>query len=136
MARSDSRTETLADAIKRVGITMTVRPGPSSRPGWEWDATHWRCTLRVGVERMRVTFSQGSGHKGRPPSIKNVLDCILSDAGSVENAGDFYGWCIEAGYDSDSLSDRAIYARCKRQTAAIKRLLGADFESVYGAERD
>jgi hypothetical protein len=87
---------------------------------------NWRCKLRCGRRAMTVYFSKGFGHNGKEPDVAEVLDCLASDAASVENAGSFEDWCGEYGYDTDSRKAEATYRLIEKQAAKLKALLGAD----------
>ena len=97
------------------------------------------CITQVGrgnSTEMVVYFSQGSAHK-KPPTLAEVLDCLASDASSVDNAYDFEDWASECGYNTDSRKAEAIYNVCKRQTQELKDLLGSNAyaQLLYDTER-
>lgn len=97
------------------------------------------CITQVGrgnSTELVVYFSQGSAHK-QSPTLAEVLNCLVSDASSVDNAYDFEDWASECGYNTDSRKAEAIYNVCKRQTQELKDLLGSNAyaQLLYDTER-
>lgn len=124
---TDNRTNTLDAFVATNHITMTSEYADSN-PNMDnpnWQANHYRVTLRYGRRRFSLYFSQGIGISGEPKTA-SVLDCLASDASGVENARDFEDWCGEYGYDTDSRRAERTYRTCRRQAARLKRLLGDD----------
>lgn len=66
----------------------------------------------------------------------DVLDCLLSDASSIQSCAGFEEWANEMGFDPDSRKAECIYKQAEKQTAKIQRLLGDDFEAFLYAEND
>jgi hypothetical protein len=99
---------------------------------------HWKCMLKCKGHQMTVYFSQGYGHNGACPNLKDVLDCLASDSVGVENAGSFEEWAREYGYDTDSRKAEAIFNTCKIQSTKLRALLGNDaYETLlWEAERE
>jgi hypothetical protein len=85
---------------------------------------HWKCRFRCQKRSMTVIFSKGVGHNGAPPTADEVLDCLASDAASVDNASSFEDWASDFGYDTDSRKALRTYKTCERQAAKLKALLG------------
>jgi len=61
-------TETMAEFVARLGITMESKPQPNNPNAdadtWSKDASHWLCLLsREGAPIMPVPFSQGAAHR-------------------------------------------------------------------------
>lgn len=85
---------------------------------------------------MTMYFSMGYGHNGAEPTAEQVLDCLASDASSVDGQT-FEGWARDLGYDEDSRSAERIYSACERGAARLRRFLGdALYEQLlYGTER-
>lgn len=121
-------TQTMDTFTKRTGVRMTAtkvdaRPDPADT--WDATARHFRCTLRTAKGRMVVWFSQGSAHT-EPPTVEDVLDCLASDASSIENARGFEEWCGDYGYDADSRTAERTYRAIKRQMVGLRRLFTPD----------
>jgi hypothetical protein len=64
-----------------------------------------------------------------PPTLDDVLDCLVSDAGSVRHGQDFAEWCSEFGYDVDSRKAYKSYKGCIKEWQGLTRL-GVDFEQL------
>lgn len=76
-----------------------------SMPDWR-DANHFKVclTARNGDGRrhqMTLHFSQGYGIQGEPDAA-SVLDCLASDASTVDGCNGFEDWASELLYDVDS----------------------------------
>lgn len=61
------------------------------------------------------------------PTLAEVLDCLASDAATVENARTFEEWASELGYDTDSREAYKTYKVTKRQTEKLRALLGPEW---------
>jgi hypothetical protein len=122
--------KTLQQFIRETHTTMKserVDSNPQmSDPSWPAD--HWKCVLRVSRAQMTVYFSKGVGHDGKRPGVDEVLDCLASDASSVDNARGFEDWCSELGYDTDSRKAEKTFKTCEEQARKLKALLG---DSAY-----
>lgn len=123
---------TLRGLIRRDNVRAEVEYGDDN-PDWP-DATPWSVTLRRGRRQLTVPFYTGPAITGEP-SAEDVLDCLLSDASSVESARDFEDWCSNLDYDSDSRKDEKIYKACERIREKLQRFLGDDYETYLYAER-
>jgi hypothetical protein len=106
-------------------VKLLARPD-RGETRWDAAASHWQCVLyRVGAgnrERIVVTFSMGSAHKG-PPKLEDVLASLLMDAQSADES--FDDWCANFGFDSDSRKALADYEACVRVAADLRRLFSA-----------
>lgn len=117
--------QTLKTFIKANRIRMTAEwagenPKMSDMPA---GSSHWKCTFRRDNLRMTIPFSQGPAISGEP-TAEDVLECLLSDSASVENAGSFEDWCSEFGYDQDSRKAESVFRACKDQAAKLRKFLG------------
>lgn len=122
---------TLAERITEDAIRMqATHLGEKVDPdGWPHDL--WRCTLRSYQWESSITieFRQGIGHDGKRPDKKSVLECLLSDASSVENSDGFEGWCGEYGFETDSRKAEQMYVASLKQTQRLKKWLGTRYEA-------
>lgn len=106
-------------------LKLSCKKVASRRDAHEWgDADHWRCTLSNGKRRMVVTYSMGSGHGGRKPSLQDVLMSCALDTSGYQNARGFHDWCSEYGYDTDDKHAKATYKAVEKQAAALNKLVG------------
>lgn len=120
---------TIDEIITTSGITMTAtqwHENPHIDDNQKMD--HWRCILRHGRRRMTVYFSKGIGHKGTEPTIAEVLDCLASDASTVDNAQGFEDWASDLGYDPDSRKAERTFKAVQRQSDRLRDFLG---DSLY-----
>jgi hypothetical protein len=126
-----SERQTVADFIADHNITADAVP-TDHNPNMDDSATmdHWRVTLRRPGKKMTVYFSMGSGHNGKAPEAADVLDCLASDASSVDNARDFADWASDYGYDTDSRKAHKTYTVCKRQAERLKKFLGESYDAI------
>lgn len=122
---------TIQEFIAMNGLTAAISPADDN-PNMDHDPKHpmdhWRVVVKMSdgdrPVKMTTYFSMGSGHNGKAPELGDVLDCLASDAASVENARDFADWCSEYGYDTDSRKAHRTYTVCKRQAERLRKLLG------------
>lgn len=105
---------------------------------WSRSARHYLCRIirnsgdwLAGSDHgtIEIYFSQGSAHT-KEPSLSDVLECLASDAATVENAQDFEDWANELGYDTDSRKAEASYEACLEQSDNLKELLGDAYEAL------
>lgn len=114
--------------IKANQITITsskVHTNPNMASGDKWQANHYSVTLRrmSRHDTLSTFFSKGIGLKGSP-RVDEVLDCLASEAQSVDFARDFEDWASEFGYDTDSRKAEAVYTACVKGQKELRRFLG------------
>lgn len=142
----------IQDRINQAGIGATIRKvenNPHMRPGpnasqrevrWYQEASHWRLYLRnAGTgERMQITFTMGSGHNGRPPTVEEVMSAVLSDASYALSCRDYIDFATETGIEPDSHA-RKTFDTIVAQTDKLRTFLGGkDTLSLwlYGTDND
>ena len=121
------------DHWKCVLIIKALKEGFDTWHGYKGKLGACQYTTR----RMTVYFSQGYGHNGKEPKVLDVLDCLASDASSVDNS-DFESWCGEMGWDTDSRKAEKTYKVCEHLSGRLRNFLGsaALYERLlYGTER-
>ena len=71
------------------------------------------------------------------PKLADVLDCLASDASTVENCLSFDDFASEMGYDEDSRKAEKTFNKINEQVERLKTLLGEDAinELMYQVER-
>lgn len=137
-----TQTITLREFIACHGLTMEAEradenPNMADMPP---GSSHWLCTFRAGEGVMQVHFSMGPAHS-REPEIGEVLDCLASDASSIENAPDWLDWAEEMGFGEDGASGmrkaRDTFQAIERQSADLRALVGGEaFETLlWNTER-
>lgn len=122
----------VASYLESANVVFSValaEKGARDENGWEHDL--WKASLRREGHKPALyptKFRTGAGHRdkfGRPtrPSAASVLYCLLSDARGAEV--NFYDWCDEYGYDSDSRKALAVYEACCETLAGLRAVLTA-----------
>lgn len=76
-----------------------------------------------------VYFSVGTGWTEKP-TLADVLDCLASDAATVENCPDFETWANELGYDEDSRKAYQCWELITARADAMRADLG---DEAYNA---
>jgi hypothetical protein len=134
---------TLESFIKRNGLSMATEKAAENPNMTDFDGDNWKVTLRVengkgGCRRMTSYYSMGSGHGGREPKLKEVIECLASDAASVENSRSMEEWARDLGYDEDSRKAEKIFKACQKGAEKLKTLLGMELytELLFDTERD
>lgn len=142
-------TVTLSELLATSGITLAANLiGPDTdENGWEHDS--WTLTLGYNGRTLRTPFKMGKGHRreiartlhGTPvlcptaPDLGTVMGSMLMTASTTDGAL-FEDWCADLGYDSDSRKAERMYFACQKETAALRKLLGAEYENFRDAEND
>lgn len=95
---------------------------------------HWRVKLaRTGSPiTMALVYSKGRGHKGAPPTVQEVLECLRADADGAD--AEFETWADNFGLDTDSRQAERSYRATCRQTARLRKFLGEDFDEFMQLE--
>ena len=111
-----------------------TNPNMSDMP---YGSSHWRVRLTRqanGTPRRQMTipFSMGPA-LSREPQADDVLECLLSDASSADQA--FEDWARDYGFDTDSRKAERTYKAVTTQTEKLRRFLGDAFEEYLYAER-
>lgn len=132
-------TVTISEFIKANRIKLTAERADSN-PTMDnsENMDHWKCLLARPGKRMTVYFSMGYGHNGKPPEAAGVLDCLSSDAFSIENAQSFEDWAADYGYDTDSRSAEKTFKTCEHQAKRLRSFLGNKLykQLLYSTERE
>lgn len=113
-------------------ITRTEKTPPWSVTPGQDKPNSWYVTLHYQGRTMSLDFFTGSKHP--TPTVKDVLETLTIDAGSVEN-DDLDDLLAEVPF-SRAL---AVNAAVRQQTAQLRTLLGDDyvtFMAVAGYEVD
>ena len=97
---------------------------------------HYKVRLRRDGKQMTLYFSMGIALTGLP-TVEDVIDCLASDAASIENARNFEDWCGEYGYDTDSRKAEHTFKVCQKQAEQLENLLGDTLykELLWNTER-
>lgn len=133
----EATTLTLAEFVRRTGITLDIIEGPDHQRddhGWEHNAYVLRLTM--DGQSIDSPWRQGLGITD-DPTAEALLDAMASDSASVDNAQSFEDWADELGFDTDSRKAEATYRECEAQRAKLAQWLGAALYDglLYGTER-
>ena len=71
--------------------------------------------LDLTVHKLKDGFSYAVS-----PTQAGVLYCLLSDADGADQ--NFYDWCSDYGYNTDSLSDRNVYNACCETLNKVRKI--------------
>jgi len=128
---------TMQAFINKHRIRISVEYADANPNMGRQDMNHFKVTLRRLGRQLSIPFSQGYGISGEPDA-KSVLNCLASDASSLENAGNFESWAGEYGYDTDSRKAEKLYRAVEQQTAKLQRFLEPDQyqELLYQTETE
>ena len=137
-------TKTLAEFVAEHELTADVERAADNPNAISFgpDARHWLVTIHSGVtgESMAVPFSQGSGLT-EDPTLEDVLDCLASDASSIQGE-EFETWAEEMGFfPVDSAEElrqaQRTFALIDDQADALANVIGVDAfnELLYDVER-
>ena len=120
--------------------SIAIMRRPENNSEWDKKASHYQVmiyqaapagldnphTLKFERERFElITFySKGSGHKGQPPQLEEVLDSLRRDAEYGQES--FEDFCWSLGYDPDSRRAFEIWQACQQIAGQLARLLGPE----------
>ena len=119
--------------INRLGIKAEATYGARVIPRGFSRSIPWTVTLKRSNPRRQLTtpFFIGIGHSGEP-TAEQVLECLVSDALSVEGENSAEAWLYSFGMENTA-ETRKLFKEVVRQTAKVKRFLGEDFDAFVEA---
>ncbi len=122
---------------KKIGLrieSVMVSEHPSCPD--QKDAHHFKVTLfRNGPRKQLTTYFSMGYPQSKDPEAVAVLDCLISDAQSVECAQGFEDWAVGLGYDPDSRKAERTYKACEAMGVKVQQFLGNDWEEAVNSER-
>lgn len=110
-----------------------VRPMPDRRPPWlydreAWIGDGWKVTFIRNGRQLTVPYWMGAALGGRTPVKVEVMECLLTDASTFENAdGEFGAWSAEYGYGFDDARAQRIFKATRVLVRKLRRFLGDDY---------
>jgi hypothetical protein len=108
-------------------------------PAWadgRRDSNWYTVTLKRKRRTLTVPFGMGPALTSEPDAA-DVMNCLVSDAASYENAGSFEEWAGEFGYDTESRKAEQTYNLIGKQAADLRRFLGDDYNAyLWETEND
>ena len=127
--------QTVGAFVTEHSLSMQTRPIPArtdDRSAWSADAKHYHLTLerpRPGVEPRLLAIEYTIGHPDHAPRLDSVLDCLRSDAGTIEEYPDPFDFAVSLGYfDSAETARQGIgtHAATVAEVRRLKAWLGPD----------
>jgi hypothetical protein len=94
----------------------------------DWEHHAWKVVLRYQGRQLTTPFYTGVALG--EPTARDVLEALLSDAATIENAQDFEDWAANLGFDSDSRCAEKTYQAADEQTTKLKRFLGDAYQGA------
>lgn len=88
-----------------------------------WGGGHYNLTDKQAADKGLL--------KEQPPTLADVLSCLLSDASGAEET--FGGWCSNFGYDTDSRKALDIYLKCQATNDALSQMFGCELFNKLSA---
>ena len=93
---------------------------------WKRTATKYNCKITFKNKIYSFNFWMGSAHT-KAPSEKDVLySFIMDDVTGM----DFEEFCLEFGYDNDSIKALRTFEACKEQTENFYRLFNEEEREI------
>ncbi|MDY0282415.1 MAG: hypothetical protein RBR35_17850 [Salinivirgaceae bacterium] len=127
---------TMQQLIKQNSIRLVYNRTDQNPHMDDFEGDHYRVTLKRPGRRMTLVFSKGFGHKGAPPAVVEILECLQSDARIAEDCASFEGFCSDLGYNSDSRRAEKTYKALKRQAAKLQKFFGDLYEDFLDCEEE
>ena len=94
--------------------------------GWDRGGHSWKVQLRYDGRQMTTPFYTGSALG--EPTLRDVLECLLSDESSADQS--FEEWCSDYGYDTDSRQAERTYKAVRSKSKKLRRLLGGNLAGI------
>jgi len=92
----------------------------------DFNADHWKVTLKMGGRQFTTYFSQGYAFDGKEPELKLVLETFLNDIDSISEGLD--NFIIEYGYEECYKKGERIFKTIEKTEERLKRLMGSDYD--------
>jgi len=108
--------------IAQYGIKLTHKPYPNYIG--RMTGSHYKVTMTLGKKALHTEYHKGSAHNGSPPTVAEVLDCLVSegtDQAFREWASDY---CMDIEDAAGRREARKTWKTCVRIREKLKFLLG------------
>lgn len=129
---------TIGEWTEARGITCEIVKdrGAQVENGWEHHAYVVKLTDPTTGRSIETPWKQGFGIKTSPTDTPaEILDSLIQDAWSIEDAGDFDHWAEDLGCDTDSRKAYELWLAVKDTVPSVREFFGDEFEAVAGLER-
>ncbi len=96
---------------------------------WGIQFHQWNVELTYNGEQITVDYYTGVMRTDEP-SVQDVVYSLIADDQTLLSGSTFEDWCYELCYNPDSISDRATYDLCIKNSLNVRRLYGSDFAAA------
>lgn len=96
---------------------------------WGSQFHQWNVELTYNGKQITVDYYTGI-MRTFEPSVEDVVYSLVADDMTLQYGSTFEDWCFELGYNTDSISDRATYDLCIKNSQNVRRLYGDDFTAL------
>lgn len=123
---------TLVGKDKRRIMTFYYSVGSAHPEMWAKESSNHtaRHFAKIAREYPRTVDGVDATKKLRAlypgPDLADMLDCLTSDASSIDNTHNFEEWAGELGFDEDSRKAERSYQATMTQSVALCNVLGRD----------
>jgi len=87
---------------------------------WEYKA------YTVIIDNVSFEWKQGTGIKGKPNAAEVLARCC---ADYLSSKTDFPEWCLDFGYDSDSIKARKVYDDCQELGTQLRKIVAIKMDN-------
>lgn len=108
-----------------------VRVNPNMKDS-EKNMDNWNCSMYCDNGTYTLYFSKGFAHKGKAPTVQEVLECLHSDISYIVAGYDCEDFIKSMGYDC--CEGRKIYKAIQKEHEALNRLFGDLFDDFMECE--
>jgi len=117
--------------MKKLNMDLNygVKKDYSKLDEWQQKSNQYTVTLKYDGRQMTIPFFTGQGWS-KDPEVADVVSCLVSDYSCIESSRDFYDFCDNLGYDSDSRKSLNTYNQCLNQSKKLEKLLGPDLNQI------
>ena len=85
----------------------------------EWAKQGWSITLKYNKKRSQ--FRYYGGGLSNTPTASDLIYSVATDSNTLNES--FNEWCMENGYDTDSIKALSIYKACQTNANRLKKLI-------------
>lgn len=121
----------MTEYVAEKNVTVEVVDGPSHEVLNGWPHLLFKMRLKANGEQMTTEWLQGMGHGDAAPTADEVLNAVVTDAATYEEANDFEDFLhtfglLEISDPSDKRKFEKVYNACGRQASRARRVFGDD----------
>lgn len=121
MTHSGITKENILDNIK-IEVQTAFKTQEDLQDSWKKTANKYQVRLSYFHKNYVTDYFMGCALT-RKPSQKDVLSSMLLDDVSCIS---FHDFCMEFGYDDDSIKSLKVYEACQKETQALHDMFDAE----------